>query len=81
MRGQLARRHATEEDSYMTATRRAPPPFGATETNASHEVMDLVRRSSELSLLVVQLREAGKSWRDVKAAIEAEIERTHPGHD
>ena len=40
-----------------------------------------MRRSSALSLLVFQLREAGKSWGDVKAAIEAEIERAYPGCD
>ena len=58
----------------MTAT--GPPPLSsAEETHASHEVMELVRNNSDLSLLVVQLREAGKSWRDVKAAIEAEISR------
>jgi hypothetical protein len=64
----------------MTAT--GPPPlFSAAETKAIHEVMDLVRRNSALSRLVFQLREAGKSWPDVKAAIEAEIKRMHPGHD
>ena len=47
----------------------------AAETKASHEVMDLVRKHPELSLLVVQLREAGRSWPDVKAAIEA---KTNP---
>jgi len=43
----------------------------AAETKASHEVMDLVRKNPELSLLVVQLHEAGRSWSDVKAAVEA----------
>jgi hypothetical protein len=43
----------------------------AAETKASHEVMDLVRKNPELSLLVVQLHEAGRSWPDVKAAVEA----------
>ena len=43
----------------------------AAETKASHEVMDLVRENPELSRLVVQLHEAGRSWPDVKAAIEA----------
>ena len=43
----------------------------AAETKASHEVMELVRENPELSLLVVQLHEAGRSWPDVKAAIEA----------
>ena len=32
----------------------------AAETKASHEVMELVRENPELSLLVVQLREAGR---------------------
>ena len=43
----------------------------AAETKASHEVMDLVRENPELSFLVVQLHEAGRSWPDVKAAVEA----------
>ena len=43
----------------------------AAETQARHEVMDLVRENPELSLLVVQLHDAGRSWRDVKAAVEA----------
>ena len=47
----------------------------AAETKASHEVMDLVRENPELSFLVVQLREAGRSWPDVKTAIET---RTKP---
>ena len=48
-----------------------PGKEAAAETKASHEVMDLVRKNPELSLMVVQLREAGRSWPDVKAAIEA----------
>ena len=47
----------------------------AAETKASHEVMDLVRKNPELGFLVVQLHEAGRSWRDVKTAIET---RTKP---
>jgi hypothetical protein len=35
--------------------------------------MDLVREKPELSLLVVQLHEAGRSWPDVKAAVEAKL--------
>jgi hypothetical protein len=31
-----------------------------------------------LSLMVVQMREAGLSWRGVKTAIEAEVERRAP---
>ena len=58
----------------MDATRRPVPPTNAeAETSASHAVMELVRTNSALSLLVVQLRDAGKSWREVKAEIEAEI--------
>ena len=61
----------------MTAT--GPPPLSsAEETHASHEVMELVRSDSALSFLVVQVREAGKSWREVKAVIEAEISRRAP---
>jgi len=56
----------------MSANRFLPPGDAAAEaTKASHEVMDLVREKPELSLLVVQLHEAGRSWPDVKAAIEA----------
>jgi hypothetical protein len=43
----------------------------AAETKASHGVMELVRKNPELSLLVVQLHEAGRSWPDVKTAVEA----------
>ena len=43
----------------------------AAETKASHEVMELVRKNPELSFLVLQLHEAGCSWPDVKAAVEA----------
>jgi hypothetical protein len=55
-----------------------PVPRNADETHASHQVMELVRSNSALSLLVVQLRVAGKSWRGVKTAIEAEIARRRP---
>lgn len=37
----------------------------AAETQAMHELMELVRKHPELSLLVFQLREAGRSWPDV----------------
>ena len=47
----------------------------AAETKASHEVMDLVRKNPELSFMVIQLHEAGRSWPDVKTAIET---RTKP---
>jgi hypothetical protein len=56
----------------MPASRFSPRgKEAAAETKASHEVMELVRQNTELSLLVVQLREAGRSWPDVKAAVEA----------
>jgi hypothetical protein len=56
----------------MPARRFLPPgKEAAAETKASHEVMDLVRENPELSLLVVQLHEAGRSWPAVKSAIEA----------
>ena len=42
---------------------------------ASHEVMGLVRGNSALSHLVLQLRDSGLSWREVRAAIQAEIDR------
>ena len=37
----------------------------AAETQAMHELMELVRKHPELNLLVFQLREAGRSWPDV----------------
>ena len=58
----------------MPARRFLPPSnAAAAATKASHEVMDLVRKNPELSLLVVQLHEAGRSWPDVKAAVEAKL--------
>jgi len=39
--------------------------------------MDLVREKPELSLLVVQLHEAGRSWPDVKAAVEAKLKQVN----
>jgi hypothetical protein len=63
----------------MTVTRQpAPLTSGEAETSASHAVMELVRTNSALSLLVVQLRYAGKSWREVKAAVEAETSSRVP---
>jgi hypothetical protein len=47
----------------------------AEEIKASHEVMELVRGNSVLSYLVPQLRESGLSWREVRAAIQAEIDK------
>jgi hypothetical protein len=40
-----------------------------------HEVMELVRGNSVLSHLVLQLRGSGLSWREVRAAIQAEINK------
>jgi hypothetical protein len=40
---------------------------------ASHEAMELVRGNSALSHLVLRLRDSGLSWREVRAAIDAEI--------
>jgi hypothetical protein len=57
----------------MAAMRPAPLTSAEAEMSASHAVMELVRTNSVLSLLVVRLREAGKSWREVKAAIETEV--------
>jgi hypothetical protein len=42
---------------------------GPAETEASHEVMQLVRGNPPLNRWVLQLRDNGLSWRDVKAAI------------
>jgi hypothetical protein len=63
----------------MAAARRSEPPTSAeVETSASHAVMELVRTNSALSRQVVRLRDAGKSWRQVKAEIEAEISSRAP---
>jgi len=57
----------------MKAPRFLPPrKEAADETKASHEVMELVRQDHKLGLLVIRLREAGRSWCDVKTRIEAE---------
>jgi hypothetical protein len=48
-----------------------PSCAAAAETKASHEAMELVRKDPALSLFVIRLREAGRSWPDVKAAVEA----------
>ena len=52
---------------------------------ASHEVMGLVRGNSVLSHLVLQLRDRGLLWREVRAALQAEIDRRsrspQPGDD
>jgi hypothetical protein len=42
---------------------------------ASHEVMGLVRGNSKLSHLVLRLRDSGLLWREVRAAIQAEIDK------
>jgi hypothetical protein len=64
----------------MKATRFLPPrKEAADETKASHEVMELVRQSPKFSLLVIQLREAGRSWSDVKARIEAQTKAPAQG--
>jgi hypothetical protein len=39
-------------------------------------VIELVRLHRELGLLVIQLRDAGQPWPDVKAAVEAELKPT-----
>ena len=48
----------------MTATRFLPPRGNVDEMHASHEVMELVRSNSVLSLLVVQTPR-GRSSRGV----------------
>lgn len=62
-------------------SRRFLPPRSeaAAETKASHEVMDLVRKNPELGLLVIQLREAGRSWLAVKTEIEGKIDPERRG--
>ena len=47
----------------------------AEATKARHEVMELVRGNSALSRLVLRLRDSGLSWREVKAAIQTEVNR------
>ena len=51
----------------------------AEATKARHEVMELVRGNSALSHLVLRLRESGLTWREVRAAIQAEINRLAGG--
>jgi hypothetical protein len=62
-------------------SRRFLPPRSeaAVETKASHEVMELVRQNPKLGLLVIKLREAGRSWLTVKTEIEAKINRARRG--
>jgi len=56
-----------------------PNCAAAAETKASHEAMELVRKDHALSLFVIRLREAGRSWPDVKAAVEAKTKtKTKP---
>jgi hypothetical protein len=45
------------------------------EIRASREVLDLVRDKLDLSLQAIRLRDAGKSWQEVKEAIELSAER------
>ena len=47
---------------------------GPAEILASHEVLEFVRNKPDLSRKVMQLRDAGKSWREVKNAIGASSE-------
>ncbi len=62
------------QEGYCMSRRFSPLSREAeVETKASHQVMELVRKSPELSRLVVQLRDQGQSWRDVQAAIEAKV--------
>ena len=59
---------------HLRSTRFLPPSGEvAAETKASQEVMDLVRLHRELGLLVIQLRDAGRPWSQVKAMIEAKV--------
>ena len=53
----------------------------AAETKASHDVMDLVRENRELSLMVLKLHEARRSWPDVKAAVEAKTKTAKRSSD
>ena len=47
----------------------------AEATKARHEVMELVRGNSALSRLVLRLRDSGLLLREVRAAVQAEIDR------
>jgi hypothetical protein len=58
-------------DDKPAETIKAGDPAEATK--ASHEVMGLMRGNSALSHLVLRLRESGLSWRELRAAIQAEI--------
>ena len=66
----------------MPASRFSPRgKEAAAETKASHEVMELVRQSSKLGLLVIQLRENGRSWSFIKARIEAQTKPAAQGRN
>jgi hypothetical protein len=71
----LGGRHLRGRGSCRPAAR-----FAAETKAASHEVMELVRKDPALSLFVIQLREAGQPWRQVKPAIETEIKRARSRH-
>ena len=58
-------------DDKPAETIKAGDP--AETIKAGHEVMELVRGNSALSHLVLRLRGSGLSWREVRAAIQAEI--------
>jgi hypothetical protein len=50
--------------------RRQPQGIAAAEIRASHEVLELVRDRLDLSLRVIGLRSTGRSWQEVKEALE-----------
>ena len=56
-----------------------PEGDGSAETITAGQVMELVRGNSALSHLVLRLRESGLTWREVRAAIQAEINRLAGG--
>lgn len=65
-------------ERQLRSTRFLPASHeAAAETKASQEVIELVRLHRELGLLVIQLRDAGQSWSEVKALIEDKIASAH----
>jgi hypothetical protein len=63
-----------KSNQFLPAGREA-----AAETQAKHELMDLVRNNPELNHLVFPLREAGHSWQELKTAVEARAKAARRG--
>ena len=64
----------------MKSKRRLLPATrgAAAETQAVHELMELVRNNPEANRLVFQLREAGRSWPDVLKVVRRRARAVDP---